>query len=383
MQSGSIPFIVYDLTGSATWVGIAGFVGFVPSMLATLPGGYFADRFSKGSFLACTQTLLALATLPLVFAAANGSLTMPLLLTCLGVQSALLGVSIASLQTVGPALVQKSFANKAINLNSGQAQVAKAVGPFVAGIVLAHFGAEWAFGVNALTFVFAALAMFTLRKLIPASHSRQRFEFQSTWRHPARRLLVILIGVAMFLGAPLYQSIALLASDRLHVGAMQYGLLVGLFGGGAVLGNVLRHHLRGRESQIITSALVLYGASIAIAGIASNVYLAAAAIAAAGCGYLVVSVSSMTAIQLVTPENLRGRVVAIYSFAYVGGVPLGNLVQGWLADRIGIVFTLALAGSLLIALAGYIRSNEILMHRLDGEIDLREEAVRGARALAD
>ena len=270
-------------------------------------------------------------------------------------------------------LVDSSSVSRAINVNSAQAQVAKTVGPCIAGIVLAQFGAVWAFGANAATSLFAAIAIFAIRHCVskPIRERRSvRNDLQRGWKavrdHPSRRFVVASIGIAMFLCAPLYQSIAAVNSDHLHLGAAWYGFFVGLYGAGAVLGNVLKHRLTTTPGHLLAYALTIQGLAMNTTVIAHSPVVVALAITLSGLCSLLTTVTLMTSIQLMTPAHLRGRVVAIYSFAYVGGMPLGNLVQGWSTQHYGLVPTVVTAGIVVSAIGMAMWRRSDLRRHIDG-----------------
>lgn len=371
MQSGAIPYLVYRETHSPSMVGLAGFIAFFPSMLATVPGGQLADRFSKLPYLATIQAVRAVVTGLLCLAAVLDGHDVVVLLVFLGVLSFLLGLGISGFQTVVTELVTDDrHQPRAINLNSAQAQVAKAVGPAAAGAVLAHLGPEVAFGINAFGFGVLALGLALLARGAPRPPARRSGSsggsVAAIWRHPTRRLATLLAAITMALGTPVYGFISVLADDRWHVGATMYGLLLAVHGAGSVAGNVLIGHLRARRSHVVIGATCAYGAAIATLSSVTVLPVVMLAIAVAGIGYLLIAVTLMTAVQLCTPAPIRGRVTALYSFAAVGGTPIGSLAQGWLADRVGMPWTLGLAGSGLIAVATWLLTSRRTVAVLDG-----------------
>lgn len=387
MQSGAVPYLVYQQTHSAWWVGIAGFATFLPSTLATLPGGVLADRYPKTPYLAATQALLTVVTLGLLATSMVTTLSTIALLLFVAAQSLLLGLSIPAFQTVVGELAPPELTAKAINVNSAQAQVAKTIGPVAAGLVLAHAGASWAFGVNAASYLFITVVLLLLCRNLPPHVTATNHHdsgkgmvtaAKAMWNHPTRRLVLLLVAVTMGAGAPLYQFISVIADERLHAGASSYGVLLGLYGFGAVLGNILIGRQRAARSTVFVLGAAAYGLTLIVNGMSQSIVLTGIAIAASGTCYLVTSVTLLTSIQLCTPAYLRGRVVAIYSFAYVGAIPLGSLLQGWMAEQIGLAATLVIAGFVVLSATAVLTGRPSIGRYLDADestdvVDLREE----------
>lgn len=389
MQSSAVPFLVYEWTHSPAWVGFTGFVAFFPSAVATIPGGVLADRFDKIRYLLVLQLIATVVTSILWFAAIADSLTLGLLLPLLAVQTTLLGLGVPAFQTVVGELVPRSDVARAINLNSAQAQLSKALAPVLAGLALAQLGASWAFGANAVSYAVIVIGLLFVSplnrhdrvgrvgRLEKASRSFKalghdlRAGWRQSWHHPSRRLAIVAIGAAMALGAPIYQLVAVIARENLDVGASAYGLLLSAFGIGAVLGNVVNGRLLkrpdGTRSKRLIGALAWYGIAITVVALSPWFAVTLAAMLLVGGGYLVVSVTLMTSIQLTTPPAFRARVVAIYSAAYIGGMPLGSLVQGWIAELTNVTVAVTLAGVGLLAMAFTLALHPNVARRLDGE----------------
>jgi MFS family permease len=341
-------------------------------MLATVPGGTLADRCQRARLLAIGQLVLGLLTATVWWLALQATVPLVGLLAYLACQGVVLGLSAPSFQTAIGDFTDESRLAKAINVNSGQAQLAKTIGPVLAGVVIAHFGDSWVFGINALSFFIAAVFLSRLRptqKRTVSDHAslRLRDAAGQTFRHPTRRLAIVLAGVAMAIGTPVYSLLSVVAQDRLHVDADMYGVIVGMYGLGAVAGNLLNARLTVRRSRSLLAVLVMYGAGLATIGLSTSLWLTAAAVASVGCTYLLTSVILMTSVQLATPHHLRGRVVAIYSFAYVGAVPLGGLLAGYAATVAGIVSTLVASGVVMLTLAAWLASKPSYLARLDVE----------------
>lgn len=375
MQSGAVPLIAFQLTGSATWVGLAALAAFLPSMFATIPGGLIADRFSRRRHLLVNQLLLAIITFALAAVSALGLLDRMVLLAFLALQSVLLGLSVPSWQAYVPTLVAPHRMKSAINLNSAQAQLARAVGPAVAGIMLAHFGATWAFLANAISYAIAVLVLIGLSRDAKPRYTdtyspmdQLRTGWQFAWQNAGVRTAVVVVAVCMALGGPVYQLVSVFSADALHVGPAQYGILLGAFGVGALVGNSSISVFSGaRRSTFLVLAVCTYGSATVATALTTSITQAVIAMAALGAAYVAVTITLLTSVQVLTPEHVKGRVLAIYSFAYIGGTPIGSVILGATADLLGVRSTLVLSGLSLIAVGVVLASKAHARTSLDGE----------------
>jgi MFS family permease len=180
-------------------------------------------------------------------------------------------------------------------------------------------------------------------------------------------LAVSLIGAVAFLGNPIFQLIPVFADDVFHVEAGSFGLLAGALGCGGVIGAVVLGSLGNvrQRGRLVRYALFFYAAAVVSFGVAPGLAFGIAALAAAGAGFLMVVASLSTSVQLLVPEALRGRVMALYIMTFTGSYPIGSLVQGALADVIGPRTTVVGAGCVLGLVALVVGTRPMLLEALD------------------
>jgi MFS family permease len=353
MQSITVPFVLYGLTKSNTWLGISAFASFFPALVMGPIAGTLADRFERRRILLATQTAQMGAASLLWALWVSGHATKWNILGCLLVSGIASGLNIASWQSFVPLLVPAEDMVGAVRLNSLQFTGARAFGPALAGLVLSRFGPGVAFFVNAVTFllVLAALAAVSPRAAVPAPDDEHWLrQFAEGWRYTRARdalfLPVLTTTLISLFGTSLLQLAAAFADEDFDVGKGAYGLLVAAYGAGAIVGAVLMSaygdHVR--RSRTATIGLSVFCIGILLLAAAPAYVYGLSALFVMGVSYLMVSVSMNTSIQVRVEEHYRGRVLSIYLMGLLAGVPLGALAEGRLADVIGLRPTTAIAG---------------------------------------
>jgi len=387
MQNLAVPFTLYEITGSAFWVGLATFTQFLPAMLLGPLAVSMADRVDRRRLLFITQFLLALAALALWIVWLSGARNPGAILTLVTVSGILGGLGIPSWQAFINDLVPREDLLSAITLNSLQFNAARAIGPGVAGLLLATLGSSWAFLVNAISFGFVLLALALVRvrtaARIPVSAGGFVRQFGRAVRY-TRTQPGILTGVlcavlVAMLGNPVFQFTVVFAAEVFHVGTVALGAMNVALGVGAVLAAPL---VSGWDSVLTRAAIVrwailAYGLAILGFALAPGYALALVALIVVGGGFLAVISATNTAVQVIVADRMRGRVMALRIMAFTGAYPVGALLQGWLSDVIGPRGTVAGAGGILIAVALALAARPRLLTRLD---DPHDDALVAASA---
>ena len=242
LQAVAIPYVLFQLTSSATWVGLATFATFLPIMLLSPFGGVLADRYSRKRVLLVGQSLAAAFAI-LLWGVWSAGLATPgwiLVLTALGGMAA--GLTVPAWQAFVPTLVEKEDLPSAITLNSVQFNASRAIGPMIGGIVLAQYGAALAFLLNAISFVavFIALLLIKARRVPPQGGTakvvagiREALAYLRT--RPGITLSILVAVMVGFLGYPIVQFTVVFAEDIYGVGPEALGYLLGALGLGAIL----------------------------------------------------------------------------------------------------------------------------------------------------
>jgi predicted MFS family arabinose efflux permease len=258
-------------------------------------------------------------------------------------------------------------------LNCAEFNAARAIGPAIAGVVLATLGPAWGFFLNAVSFgavIVALLLMRTVdvRRERPEGNVRQ--QFVEGWRYvrSSREILLCMSLVVLVagLGMPVAQLMPVYAADVFHVGKQGYGLLASALGIGGIIATPLIGGWGSavRRSRLVLTALVLYGAVLLGFAQSPAIGIAVACIGIAGACFLAVISTLNTTVQLLVDERLRGRIMAIYVMAFTAAYPIGSLLQGAVADHIGAPATTSSAAVILLAVTVWVRSTSVF-DRLD------------------
>lgn len=369
MQFAALNWQIYDLTGSPVALGAIGLVRVVPIVLFSLLGGAFADAYDRRKLLMMTQTTLALVALALGFLSITHHTTLWSIYTLSAIGAAAVAFDNPSRQALIPSLVPREHLPNAFALNSTGFQVATIAGPALAGLVIKHYGVGGAYLINAGSFLAVIGALLTLR-FRPAPRSEE-----DTSAAPAVSIAAFKEGVAFVLGTPILTATMLIdfvatffssasallpifAKDILHVGPDGYGFLAAAPAVGALLAGLIVTFLPpiSRQGRVLVWAVMAYGLVTIGFGFANIFALSALFLAATGAADTVSTILRQTIRQTVTPDRLRGRMVAINMIFFMGGPQLGELEAGLVAKAFGAVASVVSGGIGSVLAAGLIAS---------------------------
>jgi MFS family permease len=364
MQSVAESWLVFRLTKSSVLLGTVVFCSLIPSFVLAPFGGLLADRFSRRRILVITQTLSMILAFILAALTISGVIRVWHVLTLATLLGIVNAFDVPARQSFVVEMVGREDLANAIALNSSMFNGARVVGPAVAGIVVAAVGEGWCFFLNAVSYI-AVITTLVLMRV--GDVKRPAFRFV---RHTAPiRALLLLIGAISLVGMPYATLMPVFADSILHGGAKGLGILMAASGTGALIGSLAlatRDGVRGLGRWVAVSA-VSFGVALVAFSFSRSFWLSAAILILVGGAMMVQMASSNTLIQVMVPDELRGRVMAIYSMMFMGMAPFGALFAGALAERIGAPHTVAIGGvvSILAGAAFAVRLPK-----------LREEAVR-------
>jgi len=361
MQRVAQNWLVLTLAGasSAFYLGLDSFLGELPILLFTLIGGVVADRRDRRQLLLmsqCIQMASAFTLAALVYWGHIRIWHVLLLSTVSGLGQAFGGPAYQSLL---PSLVDKAHVPNAIAFNSIQFNLARVIGPLLAGSALATLGMVACFGLNGLSFlaVIGAILMMRLRHVPPTTATRMAQElsvgFAYVRAHPEFIAMATLGFAATFLGNPLLTFLPLFAQNVLHGDVNVYTKLMACAGIGAVTGALVVAWL-GKFTHMGRTLLtlqVVFGGVVALFATTRVFWLNGLLLFLAGACMVMVFAMLSSLVQLNAPNEMRGRVMSIYMVAFRGGMPLGSLVAGWVANQTSAPTVLGVNGVLLALVA--------------------------------
>jgi MFS family permease len=372
MQSVAQNWLVLTLTGSAFYLGLDAFLGQLPIMLFTLVGGVVADRRDRRRVLLTSQyvqmtsafTLAALVFLQVVRPASGAaghavSMTVWYVLALSFVTGSAQAFGGPAYQSLIPTLVEKKDLPNAIALNSIQFNLARVIGPLLAGLAYATLGTVFCFTMNGLSFVAVIVSLLVLHMpardpLPPRPMLEQMRGGLSYVRHQGPLLgLTVVAFLTTFLGMPLMTLLPVIVQKVYGLGVAQYTWMMAFQAGGAVIGALIVAWV-GRFRRMGSVALVVQaglGAVIVAFALSRTPMVSYGLLVLAGLGQIVVFSLANSIVQLIVPNEMRGRVMSIYMLSFRGGMPLGSLTAGALANIYSAPTVLAANGVLLVVVA--------------------------------
>jgi MFS family permease len=355
-------WLVLTLTGSAFYLGLDSFLGELPILLFTLIGGVVADRYSRRHLLIGSQYVqmtCAFVLMAIVYFDVVRIWHVLALSFVAGTAQAFGG---PAYQSLIPQLVSKEHLPNAIALNSIQFNLSRVIGPLIAAATLAVLGTAVCFGLNGLSFLVVIAALMALHVEHLPTGTRQPLldELRGGLRYVrgerALMALIALAFVATFLGIPLLTFLPVVAQDIFKQGVGEYSRLLAFSGAGAVSGALVVAWL-GRFAHMGRTLLIVqavFGGLIVLFAWSRVPAVSYLLLFACGAALIIVFSLLTSLVQLIAPNELRGRVMSIYMVAFRGGSPLGSLVGGYLASVWSVPVVLTVNGLLLMAVAVYL-----------------------------
>jgi MFS family permease len=345
MQRVAQAWLIVTLTGSSSafYLGLDSFAGEAPILLFTLIGGVVADRRDRRHMMLLSQYVQMTVAFALAGLIYSGHVQVWMVVSLSFISGCAQAFGGPAYQSLIPTLVGKEHLPNAVALNSIQYNLARVIGPVLAGAALAAFGMVACFGLNGISFLFVIAAILALRDIHipPAATESVVDQMKGGLRYVknSRNLIAVTVlgFIVAFLGFPLLTFLPVITRDVFQQDVTFYTKLMTLAGAGAVSGAVVvayigKHRYMGRMLLI---CLALFGTATALFSLSRTPALTGAILFLAG-SLLVMCTSFTTSLaQLLAPHELRGRVVSIYMVAFRGGSPLGGLVSGWLVTQIG------------------------------------------------
>jgi MFS family permease len=360
-------WIVYRLTGSALLLGLVGFAGQFPAFLLGPFSGILVDRWDRQRLLVATQTISMLQSFALAALTLSGHITVGAIVLLSVVQGIVNAFDMPGRQAFLFTMIEnKNDLSNAIALNSSMVNVARLVGPSIAGVVIAATNEGWCFLIDGVSY--SAVIVALLRMRIPRAPeanahragARQLFTEGWTYAFGSRpiRSIIMLLALVSLVGVPYSVLMPVFATKVFHGGPSTLGLLMTASGCGALIGALwlaTRKSVIGL-SRIITLASASFGVGLIAFSFSPVLWMALPCLVVAGFGFMVQMASSNTVIQTIVEDEKRGRVMSFYMMAFLGTAPFGSLMAGWMSVRIGAPHTLLAGGICCIVGAVWFRT---------------------------
>lgn len=351
-------WLVYRLTGSALLLGVVSFAGQIPTFLLAPFAGVLVDRLNRRTVLIWTQSLAMVQSLALAGLTLSHRITIHEILVLSAFQGVINAFDMPGRQAFMVQMVEdRNDLSNAIAINSSMVNLARLVGPSLAGIVIAATSEGWCFLIDGVSYiaVIASLVMMHVQVAdVKRAATSTTEQLREGWSYvsafiPVRSIL-LLFALVSLMGMPYAVLMPVFAEKVLHGGAHTLGFLMGAAGVGALvsaLSLVARKSVRGLLKMLPISA-GLFGVGLVLFGLSNVLWMSLALMVVVGFGMMQGLTASNTIIQTLVHEEMRGRVMSYYTAAFVGMAPFGSLLAGGLAHWIGAPRTVMLTGSCCI-----------------------------------
>ncbi|HEX3821865.1 MAG TPA: MFS transporter [Candidatus Sulfotelmatobacter sp.] len=361
MQIVAQGWLIYRLSHSAFLLALDQFLAGIPIFLFTLIGGVVADRTERRKILLMSQWLQMASAGTLTVLVIMG-LTHVWPILCLsfvsGFAQAFGGPAYSALI---PTLVDREDMPNAIALNSIQFNLAVTVGPALAGVTLAHLGEKWCFGLNAVSFMAPIISLSIISaRFLPQKSTETIFNslkqgIRFIRQQGAMEALIVLAFLMTFLSMPMRTYLPVFVKDIFQRGPETYGNLLSLMGVGSICGSLGMAAMgnfskKGRFSLLM---LICLGAGISVFSLSHSLRVDYVTLIIVGASMMAVFATVTSLVQLIVTNEMRGRVMSVYNCAFRGGMPMGNLVSGWLVPAFTAPLVLGVNGFLLVIVAVY------------------------------
>jgi predicted MFS family arabinose efflux permease len=361
MQELAQNWLVLDISKSPFLLGLDSFLGEIPILILSLVGGVVADRMDRRHLLVMSQLTQMASAFALTVLIATGHLHIWHILTLSAVVGTAQAFGGPAYQALVPSLVSKEDLPNAIALNSIQFNLARVIGPVLGGLALTHLGPAWCFGLNGISFVAVIISLtllhinFQPKKTGESMLTSMKQGIRFIRNQGAMAGLILIAFCMTGLAIPMITFLPVFAKNVFESGPQTYTLFLASSGIGSIAGALTVAALGNvkNKGHVALVMLICLGSGISAFALSTNVYLS--------CGMLFFSGASMmgafamisSLVQLITTNEMRGRVMSVYNVAFRGGMPLGSLITGWLIPHFTAPVVVAVNGLLLISMATY------------------------------
>jgi MFS family permease len=360
MQQVAQSWLVYDLTGSGTALGVTMALQFLPVLLFGVWGGLLADRLDKRRLLIATQAASGVLAVALWALVAAGAVTLWVVYLLAFLFGCVFAVDMPTRQAFVMEMVGREDTSNAVALNSATFNSGRLLGPAVAGVIIATLGVGPCFLINGVSYVGTVLALAAMRagELVPMPRAPRgpgqvREALRYAWRTQGLRIPLLLVTVVGTFGFNFVVVLPLLANQSFDGGPRLYGLLMSLMGLGSLIGALVSAQHRQPTPTVLVGGAGAFGLTATLGALSPTAAVASVALVVMGVAMMVFLATANSTLQLSSDPSMRGRVMALYGLVFLGSTPVGGPIVGWVAELWGPRAGLALGGiaSLLAALA--------------------------------
>lgn len=371
MQRISVSWLTWELTHSGLWLGILAFADFFPGLVVGPLAGAFADRSNQLTVVRTSQLISLAQAMVLFVLAAVHHLNIWTLVALTGFQGAVVAFNQPARLALVPSLVAEADLASAVAINSVIFNLARFIGPMLAGLVMVWSGIAAAFAANAISYIAFLVALLWVRVNDADRKSRKRRTFSTDFKegirytasHPAIAAMLLLLMAISIGGRPLNQLLPGFAGQIFHLGAGGFSVLASAAGIGAILGGVWIGHRSQSLNLVVVAVVTSLGGAAAAIGVCATekIWLAVPCIAVFGFCLSIAGIAIQTIVQLSSERTMRGRVMGLYGLIFRGAPALGALAAGLASVHLGLRLPVVVGAVVVIAAAGWTYSKHAVI----------------------
>jgi MFS family permease len=354
-------WLVFDMTGSAFWVGVAAAASTVPTLLLSLFGGMLVDRYPRKKVLLWTQVLLMLLSFIFGAVVLFGLATIPVILVLAFLIGSVSAVATPAIQAFISEIVDRRHLPVAVALNSSIFNASRVIGPVLAGFMITWIGTGGAYVANGASFIAVIAALLAIKipqtkpRTLSTEHPIQsiRDGLAYAWTHPIIRAIVLFVAAVSIFGWSFMAMLPVVAKRVFGIGADGMGYLYSAFGLGSLFGTVVVSMSSGRvhSGRLVIGGVLTFALGLLAFTFATWLPLALACLFISGLGMLTAFSTMTGTVQRLVDDRFRGRVMSIYLMVLLGLMPFGNLLMGSLSEHFGTPVALRTGAMVTIAAA--------------------------------
>jgi MFS family permease len=358
MQTVALAWLVLKITNSPAQVGFIVAVQFVPTFIGGMHGGLIADRFDKRKILLVTQVLFTVQAIALSAFALAHAATLPVLYALAFAQGVITTIDNPARQAFVAEMVPAEEVPNAVGLNSAMFNTARILGPAIGGLLIDLVGTTTCFMINAVSFVAVIAGLAAMRPQeffrgapAPRQKGALREGLRYTWNDPTLRLVMIMVALIGTLAMNFSVVLPVLTKQVFHGTAGTFGVLSAVLGVGSLVGALAVASRRAPTMRLLTVAAAGFGVAMVFDAIAPAIGLEVPALILTGTFSVAFFATANATLQLTSRPELRGRVLAIYVFLFLGSTPIGGPIVGWISGAWSARWGLAVGAIACLAAA--------------------------------
>ena len=360
LQAVGIGWLVFQLTHSAFWVGAVAAISGLPFLFLAIFAGVFIDRLNKQKLLVVTQIFEAIFAIILGFLVISNQINLTFVILLAFANGIVGSFDLPARFAFIVEMIGKKDLASAVSLNAGIFNAARFIGPTIAGIVIASFGVGWAFILNGISYLPGIWAVVIISPVLNHKpevnvHPLQSLKDGLSFILNDQKILnlTILAAIGTILIAPYQTLMPPIAQKVFSSGAQGLGSLLSSAGAGSLLGAILTSALSHKKNKtpFIIWGLAISSVSLILFSLNKNFLLAHVLLFFTGFGTIILASTLNTLVQLLTPNQMRGRIMAVYLTMFIGMMPVGNALAGVVAQKTSSLFAVGLGASLVLIFA--------------------------------